>query len=112
MGKYYREGISKGVEDSLVRIYDKEKLIGLVSVCVFETLTKKTLVFENFIIDEDYRNKGHGTKLLNKILHLAKIWKVDCIEATTKESNKAAQGLYESFDFKDRENKALRLWLQ
>jgi len=92
--------------------YVEEELIGLATMFIVESLTKKALIIEDIIIDRRYRKMGYGSKILQMIIDFAKKKKVDCIEVCTKKDNKIAQGLYLKFGFKDRKNIALRLWLK
>ncbi len=87
-------------------------LVGSVSCYFADTLTRKALVFDEFIIDKKYRSQGYGTILMKEVIRMAKKHKVDCIEATVKKDNKKALKFYEKFGCKDRKNIALRLWLR
>ena len=85
------------------------KLVGIDLVYWLETLTKKTVIIEDIIVDEKYRNKGYGRMLMEQITELAKKLNVDCIEADVR---KEAWGFYKKFGFKNRHNIAVRIWLK
>lgn len=88
------------------------ELVGMVFLYSIESLTRKALIFEEFIIDKKWRNKGLGVELMKAVIKFARKKKVDCIEAHTKQNNKIAQKLYKKLGFKDRRNIAYRLWLK
>lgn len=119
MGKHYKplsftdmERINKQKNIGLHLLFDeKEKLVGMTVTSIVETLTRKVLLIDEFIIDKKNRSKGYGTELMKRIMDFANKSKVSCMEVFTKDSNKIAQKLYKKFGFEDRKNIALRLWL-
>jgi ribosomal protein S18 acetylase RimI-like enzyme len=110
MGKYYKP--IKVMPEDYICIIEDMKIIGLAVINIVNSLTRKALVIEDFIIDKEYRNQGHGTELMEKIIGVAKRKKVNCIEVATKKTNKQAIAFYKKFKFKDRNNIAYRLWLK
>lgn len=122
-GKYYKplskdDYLRKKFGDANINFFiplqsTKEKgLIGLATIYIIDSLTRTSLVIEDFIIDKKYRNQGYGIQLMKDIIEIAKKMKVDCIEICTKKENKIAQKLLSKFNFKDRRNIAYRLWLK
>jgi len=109
MGKYYKP--IKTLPEDYVCVVEDMKIIGLAVINIVNSLTRKALVIEDFIIDKEHRNQGYGTELIQEIVGMAKRKKVDCIEVTIKKTNKQAIALYKKFRFKDRDNMSYRLWL-
>jgi GNAT superfamily N-acetyltransferase len=113
MGKYYK---SIGLNDinrinKQNNVYIAYCFVGIAVVSVIETLTKKVMLIDEFVIDKKNRCNGYGTILMEFIIYFAKKKKVDCIELCTKDSNKTAQKFYKGLGFKDRKNMTLRMWL-
>lgn len=117
-GEYY-----KGIKEKNLRKIIKQpnvwimgvckdnKLIGMALLYKVKTITKKVLVFEEFIIDKKFRGQGFGRILIKEIIEFGKRLDVNFIECVTKQDNEKAQGLYFGLGFEDRKNMALRLKL-
>jgi len=119
MGEHYKE-LS---EDDLKRIMSQPNsklltlhvagiLAGMVFIYVMETLTKKTMYFEELVVYPTFRNMGCATRIMDQMISLAKTGGINCIEGFTKKDNKIAQKFYKQLKFKDRKNIAYRLWLK
>ena len=117
MGTHYKPW----TQDDLKRFSDQPQtriltieyqgLVGLATLHVVESLTRKSLIIEDFIIDKNFRNMGFGTQLLQKIMDFGKEIKADCIEVATQKNNEIAKRMYEKAEFKNRQNLTYRLWL-
>ena len=59
-----------------------------------------TAFIHSFYIDESYRNKGIGKKLLSEVINISKKDKVFKIELTVSPENDRALKLYQYFGFK------------
>ena len=126
MGKYYKEILDGDwwrktrqpttkfikLEKTSEKEPDKKELLGLACISVIESLTRKSLVIEDIIIDKENRGLGWGKDMINQIIDIAKKNNLDCVEVCTKKDNKIARKLYEKMGFKDRRNIAYRLWLK
>lgn len=55
--------------------------------------------FMNIVVHKDYRNKGIGSKLLEKILYICKKLKIKRILLEVNEKNETAIKLYEKYNF-------------
>jgi GNAT superfamily N-acetyltransferase len=51
------------------------------------------------IVDERYRGKGYGEKIMRKLIAWARTQNVDTIELTTNPKRVAANGLYKKVGF-------------
>ncbi len=120
MGEHYKEW----KEDDLKRFlnqpqtrlltmeYEEGGAVNMAVINIVESFTRKSLVIEDFIVDKEWRGIGWGTKLLDKIIELARKINADCIEVATKSDNEAANKLYQRAGFKDRNNTSYRLWIK
>ena len=89
-----------------------DMLVALTTIHFVESLTRKSLIIEDFIVDKMCRNMGFGTQLLQRVIDLAKEIKADCVEVCTPQNAEVAKLLYEKFGFKNRKNITYRLWLK
>lgn len=69
-------------------------------------------VIEEVKTEEEYRNQGRATKLIQKAIEKGKSLKLDCIELTVREDNEKIQSFYKKLGFTDRHNHAYRLWIK
>ena len=79
--------------------YDNDKLIGMGWIFPRYTLLRKQAVIEDMLVDENYRKKGLGRKILKDLLKWAKDNNMDTIELTTNPKRIAANKLYKSEGF-------------
>lgn len=92
--------------------YVMYKSAGVICFGIIDSLTRRVLIIEDLFVGKKFRNQGIGSKLIERVMEIAKKEKVDCIDVCTKESNKIAQKFYKGLGFEDRKNKALRLWIK
>jgi ADP-ribose pyrophosphatase YjhB (NUDIX family) len=83
----------------MARIYDGELLIGMGWIYPRQTTLRHQAVVEDMIVDEKYRGKGYGDKLLIALLDWAKTQGVEVVELTSGYHRVAAHALYKRHDF-------------
>jgi len=81
------------------KIYEGEKLIGLGWIFARQTMLRKQAVIEDMIVDDAYRGKGYGQKMLLELIDWAKKEGVDAIELTSNPKRIAANELYKKVGF-------------
>lgn len=81
------------------KIYDGEKLIGMGWIFPRQTLLRKQAVVEDMIVDNAYRGKGYGQKILLNLLDWAKKEGIEVVELTTNPQRIAANELYKKVGF-------------
>jgi len=116
LGKYFKpitedDLIEISQPNTQVVVIEDREIRAMAFVYHVRSLTRSALVFEEFMVDPDYRNQGYGQKLMDKIIELAKELKVDCIECCVREGNVPARNLYFNNGFRNRENLAVRKWM-
>lgn len=79
---------------------DSGKLIGFGWIFPRQTLLRKQAVVEDMIVDNAYRGKGLGRKILKQCIEWARGQGVEVIELTTNPKRTAANELYKSEGFK------------
>jgi ribosomal protein S18 acetylase RimI-like enzyme len=60
---------------------------------------KNTLCVSELLVGKEYRHKGYGTKLLNKVKQYAQYNGYDKLVLSVTDDNKNAKGLYEKYGF-------------
>lgn len=81
------------------QMYDNGRLVGMGWIFPRQTLLRKQAVIEDMIVDEHYRGRGYGEKILSNLLDWARINHIEVIELTTNPKRLAANGLYKKFGF-------------
>lgn len=90
----------KAVLDGFVsKVYDEGKLIGMGWIFPRQTALRKQAVVEDMIVDNTYRGKGYGEKILLELLDWARKEGMDTIELTTNPARVAANALYQKVGF-------------
>jgi len=118
MGKYYKEwkdsDLKRFLNQSQTKLLtmEHEDAVNLAVISIVESLTRKSLVIEDLMVDKEWRGIGWGTKLLDKIIELAKQINADCIEVATKANNETANKMYQKAGFINRNNISYRLWIK
>jgi RimJ/RimL family protein N-acetyltransferase len=67
------------------------------------------MIIDSVFVEEKYRGKGFGTKILKSALKLAKKEKIDSIELVVNKDNKVAKNLYEKLHFEKTKKDYYRL---
>lgn len=91
----------KGTETYGITIEIDNKIIGVLISRIINRLVKdrKTLFIDELIIDESYRRKGYGKKLLSRAIDFAKDNSYGAVELTSHIENIGAHKLYQEVGF-------------
>lgn len=90
----------KAILDGFIsKTYDGEKLVGMGWIFPRQTLLRRQAVVEDMIVDDAYRGKGYGQKILLELLEWAKQEGMDVVELTTNPKRIAANALYQKVGF-------------
>lgn len=96
----YEQALYRAVLNGFVsKIYDQGKLVGLGWIFARQTMLRKQAVVEDMIVDENYRGKGYGKKMLLELIDWARQQGVDTIELTSNPKRIAANELYKKVGF-------------
>lgn len=117
-GKFTREysnnDISRILNQNNVYFFffrENDKIVALTVLYVVELFSRKLGVIEEVVTLSEYRNRGIGSSLVRKAIEKAKQIKLTCIELTVREDNPKVKKFYENMGFSDRNNRAMRLWI-
>lgn len=101
--------IESPVTTILVARDENKKLIGMVTVAVYRIPYLWKAYLDDLIVDETYRGKGIGTKLLEAAVEFARNKGAAYIDFTSHPSRVKANELYERLGFKKKESNTYRL---
>lgn len=87
---------------------ENEKIIGMITLVVFDIPTGTRSWIEDVVVSEQARGKGIGGQLLQAAIVLAKEKGARTIDMTSRPSREAANRLYEKSGFKKRETNVYR----
>ena len=76
------------------------EFIGMGWIFPRQTMLRRQAVIEDMIVDDRYRGKGLGEKILLDLLRWAKSNGVEVVELTTNPKRIAANALYQKVGFK------------
>ena len=79
---------------------DGDRIIGMGWIFPRRTLLRRQAVIEDMIVDDAFRGKGLGRKILKGLVSWAKDEGIEVIELTSHPMREAANGLYKSAGFK------------
>ena len=79
--------------------YEQEKLIGMGWIFPRQTLLRAQAVVEDMIVDQAYRGRNLGEKILRDLLRWAKAQGIEMVELTTNPRRIAANALYQKAGF-------------
>lgn len=80
-------------------VKDGEKLVGMGWIFPRQTLLRNQAIVEDMVVDEAYRGKGYGEKILRDLIDWAKKNNIEVIELTTHPGRIAANSLYKKCGF-------------
>ena len=88
---------------------DDEKIIGMGILALVPVVSGLGARIEDVVIDENYRGKGLGKQLMQKIIEEARKKNVEYVELTSRPSRVVANKLYPALGFRKRETNVYTL---
>lgn len=85
------------------------EIIGMITLIIYRIPFAKKGLLEDFVVDEKYRGRGVGTKLIKTAIKQAKKEKVRYLDFTSRPERVIANRLYESLGFKKRNTNSYRI---
>ncbi len=84
------------------------KIVGMIILVNFQTVSGRHFRIEDFIVDKKERNRGLGQKLLKTAIKWAKKLKASHIDLTSRPERITANYLYQKFGFFKRKTNVYR----
>ena len=88
--------------------YD-EKIIGMVTLCIYQCPTGRKAWIEDVVVDQNYRGKGYGKVMIEKVMELCRNKGNVTLMLTSRPSRMAANQLYQSLGFETRETNVYKM---
>jgi ribosomal protein S18 acetylase RimI-like enzyme len=88
------------------------RVVGMVTLCVFKTLTGPKAYLDHLVVAADSRRRGIGRALVEHAIEEAKVAGASRVDLTANAQKQAGRSLYRSFGFQERETTSFRLTLR
>jgi ribosomal protein S18 acetylase RimI-like enzyme len=99
-------------EEAPVHVAEREgRVIGMVTLCVFSTLTGPKAYLDHLVVEPAWRRRGVGRALVCHAIDVAASAGASRIDLTAGSGKAAGRALYESLGFERRETGSFRLSL-
>jgi GNAT superfamily N-acetyltransferase len=85
------------------------RAVGMVTVCVFTTLTGKKAYLDHLVVARGWRRRGVARDLMRHAIDLATTAGASRLDLTASDAKVAARTLYGSLGFQERETGSFRL---
>lgn len=105
---YYRELLASD-NSHLFFITDGGNIAGMLTVGVYKSPTGAKAWIEDAIVDDSYRGQGLGRLLVEHAISFARSLGVDSLMLTSNPSRIAANKLYQSLNFTQKETNVYRM---
>ena len=86
-----------------------ERVVGMVTLCTFETLTGPKAFLDHLVVAPPWRRRGIARALVRHAIGVAEAAGASRVDLTASESKQAARALYESLGFRRRGTGSFRL---
>lgn len=93
------KGIIKNKNIYLLAAIEDNKIIGTATLAKVDQITGKEGYVESVVVDEKYRGRGFGKKLMMYLISLAKNLKIDYLTLTSNPKRKIANKMYKNIGF-------------
>jgi ribosomal protein S18 acetylase RimI-like enzyme len=87
------------------------EVVGMVTLCVFSTLTGPKAYLDHLVVDPGRRRRGIGRALAQHAIEVAAAAGASRIDLTAGEAKAAGRALYCSLGFEERDTGSFRLYL-
>ena len=88
--------------------YD-EKIIGMVTLCIYQCPSGRKACIEDVVVDQDYRGKGYGKVMIDKVIEQCRNKGNVTLMLTSRPSRVVANQLYQSLGFENRETNVYKM---
>ena len=90
----------------------RERVVGMVTLCVFRTLTGPKAYLDHLVVAPGWRRRGIGRALVGHAIEQAEAAGASRIDLTANDDKQAGRADYKSLGFEERDTGSFRLPLQ
>jgi ribosomal protein S18 acetylase RimI-like enzyme len=90
---------------------EDSRVIGMVTLCIFRTLTGTKAYLDHLMVDPDFRRRGIGRALVQHAIAIATEAGASRIDLTAGDAKVAGRTLYASLGFRERDTRVFHLAL-
>jgi len=101
--EYLKSMLASGHSHLFVAVSEDDTIVGMLTLGEYDIPTGKRLWIEDVVVDSSQRGKGLGKKLLLHAIRFAKTRNASTIMLTSRPERTAANQLYQSMGFIQRE---------
>jgi ribosomal protein S18 acetylase RimI-like enzyme len=87
------------------------RVVGMVTLCVFSTLTGPKAYLDHLVVDPGWRRRGIGRALTQHAIEQAAAAGASRVDLTANDQKASGRALYRSLGFQERETGSFRLQL-
>lgn len=95
----------------LAKVQETAEIVGMITLITYRIPYKMKGILEDFVVDESFRGKKIGEKLLHHALEKARSLSISSVDLTSHPSREAANKLYNKLGFEKRETNVYRVHL-
>ena len=88
--------------------YD-EKIIGMVTLCIYQCPTGRKAWIEDVVVDRNFRGKGYGKLMIQQVMEQCRKRGEVTLMLTSRPSRVVANQLYQSLGFEKRETNVYKM---
>ena len=81
----------------------------MVTLCIYQSPTGRKAWIEDVVVDQNYRGKGYGKVMIEKVIELCRNKGNVTLMLTSRPSRVAANQLYKSLGFETRETNVYKM---
>jgi ribosomal protein S18 acetylase RimI-like enzyme len=112
-GPIKKENIERAIKqnnNTSVAAYEGDKVIGIITLIEENLFTARLGLIDEIVVDEAYRRKGVASKILKKVIKIAKEKKLDLLKVDTNIGN-PSNHLYQKFGFIRKNDNLYKLFI-
>lgn len=95
----------------IIAAKDETRIVGMAMLCITIRIGRKTGQIEDVVVDGEYRGRGLGKALMQKLIEIARKKKLKAVYLTSRPARVAANSLYQKIGFEKKDTNAYCLKL-